>query len=131
QDENKWLEANVEEIGRNLEFVARILKEIYRPFLKNHKMACPSQLLARVENELFEYHNHQQQIMDQSATFDRCSVRIEQSLRLLLSQFDGSKFWHHLLLLSSITSLLTDRLDSQSTTPNVLEFRCQVSETLP
>lgn len=119
--------SNAEEIGRNLDFVIHLLQEVYRPFLKNHKMSCPSPLMGRIERELFEYHNHQQQILDESTAFDRCSAHIEKSIGDLVRRFDGTQFWDHLQLLSSIASLLTANL-AQPLVPSPLTFNCSLSK---
>lgn len=122
------LPANVvEEVGRNLDFVTHILQEVYRPFLKNHRMSCPGLLLGRIERELFEYHNRQQQIMDESGAFDRCSAHIEKCIGELVRQYDGTQFWDHLQLLSAIAALLTANL-AQPLVPSPLHFNCSLSK---
>lgn len=126
--QQQQLQENMDEVGRNLDFVVRLLQEIYSPFLKNHKMSCPSHLFERIEHALFEYHNHQQQILDQSETFDHCSARIEKCLAQLMGQFDGTQYWDHLRLLSSIASLLTADLE-QPVAQAVLQFHCQISKS--
>ena len=113
------------EINCNIELLIRLLKEIYRPFLKNHKMVCPNQLVARIDNELFEYHNQRQQIMDESSTFDQCSENIRNCLDRFWEKYDPTLYWHHLLMLTSIVSMLTTNL-SKSLTPPIFEVKCQL-----
>ena len=129
----QYFKVNNKEIERNVEFLIHILQDVYRPFLKNHKMSNPANLMSRVESELFEYHNQQQQIMDDSGSFDRFSDLIQQSIRNFLQQFDGSHFWNHLQMLSAVVSLLTYNLINQiyNTNPPVFQFECRFCKSVP
>ena len=114
---------NEKEIHRNTEFTMEILKNIYQSFLKNQKMKNPSHLIDGIERDWYEYHNHVQQLLDQSELFDSCSASIQTNIENIIGKFDRSKFWDHLQLISTIVSTQTYKLNNPSNPP-LFQFKC-------
>ena len=115
-----------EDIDRNIEFIETLLKDVYSSYLKNQKRTDPSCLFQRVEDRLFEYHNHRKQMLDQSESFDRWSEHIREWINHQVTEkFNRKKYWHHLQLISLIASTLNSNL-AMSIDPLIFEFKCRL-----
>lgn len=127
QTEQPVIEVDETEIRRNIDFAFEILYNVYRSHLKNRKMKNPSNLMDSIESSWYEYHNHRQQLLDESELFDACSENIKTGIQNILDTLDRSKFWDHLQLLSKIISTQTYNLNKPQQPSSVIDFNCSIS----
>ncbi|KAH9413107.1 Double-stranded RNA-binding protein Staufen 1 [Dermatophagoides pteronyssinus] len=121
-----YSDEQIEDINRNIEFIETLLKDVYSSYLKNQKRSDPSCLFQRVEDKLFEYHNHRKQMLDQSESFDRWSEHIRKWINEnLTDKFNRQKYWDHLQSISLIASTLNSNLVTPIE-PFIFEFKCRL-----